>query len=162
MENNAEIIGRLRSGEPEVVDAAVRELREKGDLEVAAALLRELGEGRLATTVSNLLADVRDSRFRALLMERLEASQDAGERCALMRIVWESALDYSAYLEVFLRLLEEEDFAVAFEASTVIENMVHHLSAEQRERLHGVIHGFPEEKRFLVENIHGELGCGEE
>ena len=27
----------------------------------------------------------------------------------------------------------------------VIENMVHHLSAEQRERLHGVIHGFPEE-----------------
>lgn len=49
-----------------------------------------------------------------------------------------------------------------FEASTVIENMVHHLSAEQRERLHGVIHGFPEEKRFLVENIHGEMECGEE
>jgi hypothetical protein len=165
MENNAEIVGRLRSGEPEVVEAAVREVREKGDLEVAAALLGclgELGEGRLATTVCNLLADVRDSRFRALLMERLEASRDEGERCALMRVVWESALDYSAYLEVFLRLLEEGEFAVAFEASTVIENMVHHLSAEQRERLHGVIHGFPEEKRFLVENIHGEMECGEE
>ena len=62
----------------------------------------------------------------------------------------------------FCGCLEEGEFAVAFEASTVIENMVHHLSAEQRERLHGVIHGFPEEKRFLVENIHGEMECGEE
>ena len=82
MENNAEIVGRLRSGEPEVVEAAVREVREKGDLEVAAAICwgvwGELGEGRLATTVCNLLADVRDSRFRALLMERLEASRDEG------------------------------------------------------------------------------------
>lgn len=165
MENNVEIVRQLRSGEPELVEAAVREVQEKGDLDVASALLEcigELEEGRLTTAVLNLLADIKDSRFRKLLMERLEASRDSVEKCRLMRVVWESALDYSAYLEVFLRLLQEEEFTVAFEASTVIENMVHHLSREQSARLHEVVHAFPEEKRFLVENIHEEMGCGEE
>lgn len=165
MENNKEIIERLKSGDSTLVEAAVREVQENGDLGMAGVLLECLGEmeeGGQSTVVSGLLADIKDSGFRKLLMDRLKEAKSDRERCALLRVVWESALDYSAYLEVFLQLLQEGEFSVAFEASTVIENMVHRLSREQYQRLHEVVHGFPEEKRFLVENIHEEMECGEE
>lgn len=155
MENKA-LLEKISSGDDEQIAEALRDFKENGDLQAAGALLdhlRQIKDERLVTTLSNLLADIKDSQFRALLISKLEKAEDERTRSGLLRIIWESALDYSAYLDVFLRLLQDESFLVAFEASTVIENLVHRLSLEQIDRLREAIRHFPEEKEFLVENI---------
>lgn len=155
MENKA-LLEKISSGDDEQIAEALRDFKENGDLQAAGALLdhlRQIKDERLVTTLSNLLADIKDSQFRALLISKLEKAEDERTRSGLLRIIWESALDYSAYLDVFLRLLQDESFLVAFEASTVIENLVHRLSLEQIDRLREDIRHFPEEKEFLVENI---------
>ncbi len=165
MENNNEILTKINSGDTLIIAEAIQAVRENGDLSIAEALLTQLEnihDTHVVTVISNLLADIKETKFRELLIQRLQSATDTNTRSALLRIVWESSLDYSPYLDIFLRLLQEEDFAVAFEASTVIENMVHNLSEEQFGRLHELLHRFPEEKAFLIENIHEEMNCKEE
>lgn len=166
MENNNEILNKINSGEPGLLAAAVQEIKENGDLNIAETLLHHLAqiqEPHVVTVVVNLLADIKDNNFREILIRQIRETTNPEIRSELLRIVWESSLDYSAYLDVFLNILQGDDFMPAFEASTVVENMVHNLSEEQHRELHELIHSFPADKQFLIENIHDEMNrCNEE
>lgn len=162
MENNNDILHKINSGKPELIAAAVQEVKENGDLNIAEALLHHLAQiqdPHVVTIVVNLLADIKDNNFREILIREIRETTNPEIKSELLRIVWESSLDYSAYLSVFMNILQEEDFMPAFEASTVIENMIHNLSEEQHRELHEMIHSFPEDKQFLIENIHDEMNC---
>lgn len=162
MENNNEILDKINSGEPELIAVAVQEVKENGDLNIAEALLHHLPQiqdPHVVTIVVNLLADIKDNNFREILIRQIRETTNPEFKSELLRVVWESSLDYSAYLNVFLNILQGEDFMPAFEASTVIENMIHNLSEEQHRELHEIIHSFPEDKQFLIENIHNEMNC---
>ena len=145
MENNEEILKKISSGDPEAIAEAVDTVKENGDLVIAGKLLDILSQPLAPSTITiiaNLLAE------GTLKKE-------------LLRIVWESSLDYSSYLDHFLQILQEDDFTVAFEASTVIENLVPHLMPEQRTKLTDILQIFPEDKKFLAENILEELSYQE-
>ena len=94
-----------------------------------------------------MLADIKDNQFKDLLIQKLEQTSEGTLKKELLRIVWESSL--------------EDDFTVAFEASTVIENLVPHLMPEQRTKLTDILQIFPEDKKFLAENILEELSYQE-
>lgn len=165
MENNKEILAKIHSGDEQQIAEAIQEIQEKGDMNIAEILLQQLGEikePRLATIISNLLADIKDNKFKEILTDTLMTTSDAHLKTALLRIVWESPIDYSAYLDIFLKFLQDEDFTVAFEASTVIENMVHNLSEDQIQNLCQTIDQIPEDKHFLIENIQEEISQREE
>ena len=165
MENNKEIIEKINSGDPGLIAEAVKEVQENGDLTIAQALLQNIEkvtDPHLMTILVNLLADIKDNAFREILIQKIQTASAPQIKSELIRIVWESSLDYAPYLNVFLEMLQQEDFSVAFEASTAIENMVHNLSGEQRSTLHELIESFPADKQFLIENIHEEMGCCED
>ncbi len=165
MENNTEILTKINSGDALLIAEAVQAIQENGDMNIAEALLNQLEsieDTHLVTVISNLLADIKETKFRELLIQKLQDATDTNTQSSLLRIIWESSLNYAPYLETFLQLLQEEDFAVAFEASTVIENMVHNLQPEQMEQLHEALHNIPEEKAYLIENIHEEINSREE
>ncbi len=165
MENNIEILNKLQSGDSGLMAEAIQAIQENGDLSIAESLLTTLPnikDQRLETVIINLLADIKAKDFSDLVIRQIMETTDSSLKNQLLRIVWESSLDYSAHLELFLRMLQEEEFPIAFEASTVIENMVHHLTPAQRKYLHSIICAFPEEKQFLIENIHEELECPDE
>lgn len=164
METN-DILKNIQSGEPERIAEAVREIKENGNLSMAQTLVENLNripDAHTVTLVVNLLADIKENAFREILIARLQTETKPEIKAELLRIVWESSLDYSGYLPVFLEILRDDDFTVAFEASTVIENMVCNLTAEQHRQLHEYIETFPEDKAFLIENIHAEMGCCEQ
>lgn len=164
METNDDILKKVQSGDPELLAEAVKEIKENGDLSIARILVEELKnipDPHTMTTVVNLLADIKESSFREIVINQLQATSQPAVKVELLRVIWESSLDYSRYLPVFLDILKNDDFSIAFEASTVIENMVHSLTDEQYEQLHEFIKTFPEDKHFLIENIHAEMGCCE-
>ncbi len=166
MDKNEEILKKIHSNDPEQINEAIQTIKENGDLTIASALLGQLGQlsnSHTTTLLVNLLADIKENNFREVLIQQLKETEEPAIQCHLLRIIWESSLDYSAYLDLFLQFLSQPDFTVAFEASTVIENMIHHLDNIQKEKLHQCISAFPEDKLFLVENIHEEMHhCQEE
>ena len=150
MENNEEILKKISSGDPEAIAEAVDTVKENQPLAPSTI-----------TIIANLLADIKDNQFKDLLIQKLEQTSEGTLKKELLRIVWESSLDYSSYLDHFLQILQEDDFTVAFEASTVIENLVPHLMPEQRTKLTDILQVFPEDKKFLAENILEELSYQE-
>lgn len=165
MENTDDIRKKINSNDPELLAEAIKDIKENGDLNIAETLLSilpTLCEPHTQTTIINLLADIKDNNFRPLLIKNIQATTDSSLKKLLLRIVWESALDYSPYLEVFIHILQNDEFTTAFEASTVIENMVRNLSKQQRNILLQTIETFPAEKKFLIENIHEEMESYEE
>lgn len=162
MENKEEILKNLISEDLELQAAAIKEIKENGDLTLADCLLdllKKQKEPRLVTLLTNLIADIKENAFRDILIRRLSETKDVIWKSRLLRVIWESALDYSAHLDLFLKILREDDFVAAFEASTVIENLAHSLSEEQQRQLKEVLSlpDLSEEKKFLFQNILEEL-----
>lgn len=165
MENNNDILKKINSGEPELMAEAIKEVEEYGDLSIAEALLQNLDkiqDPHTVTIIINLLADIKENNFRGIVIRHIQSAPSPAIKSELLRIVWESSLDYSAHFDLFTDILENDDFTAAFEASTVIENMVHLLTEEQHHKLHELIHHFPADKQFLTENIHDAIGCCDE
>lgn len=164
METNNEILKKVQSGNPELLAEAVKEIKENGDLSIAQALvetLQDMRDSHTMKTIVNLLADIKENAFREIVINQLQTTSQSAVKVELLRMIWESSLDYSQYLPIFLEILQNDEFSIAFEASTVIENAVHNLTEEQQVQLHEFIETFPEDKQFLIENIHAELGCCE-
>ncbi len=160
MENKDAILKNLESENPQIVAETVQDIKRNGDLDMASSLLDALvKQGKNVAIVANLLADIKDNDFRSILIAQLEKATDVVEKSNLLRISWESSLDYSAYLAFFLNLVLNEEFLVAMEASTAIENMVHLLNEEQQQYLKDTLTktSLPEEKVFFAENILAEL-----
>jgi hypothetical protein len=157
MENKQAILQKLTSARQELVSEAIREIREGEDFSIIPELLEILLHAREAcvvTGLTTLLADVKEVELKGLLVEKLvEAGEEEG-RANLLRVCWESAMDFSEYLEVFAGLLLDGDFITSLEASTVIENLNGDIPAGTRER---VIRQLEEaarvgDKAFLVED----------
>ena len=126
MENKQDILKQLASNDMEVVKSAIEQIKQEGDISIAAELLDTLQQSQDTAVITNLtalLSDVKDSNFKTILMDKLiNATSDTG-KANLLRICWESAIDFSEYLDVFVDMLINEDFITALEASTVIENL---------------------------------------
>ena len=124
---------------------AIVEINQEGDISIVPELLDILLQSQdtnIITNLTALLSDVKESDFKTVLMDKLIKAHEGSGKANLLRICWESAIDFSEYLDVFVDMLLHEDFITALEASTVIEN------------LHGNI---PEEKiHIAIERLKSE------
>lgn len=161
MENQQEIIQKIQSEQPELLTSAIQEIKENGDLSMAKLLLETLPaiqDFHTKTMLLHLLADIKENAFKEIVIQQIKATIHTPEvQTDLLRIVWESSLNYSDYLPLFLDIIQNGEFTVAFEASTIIENMLHQLTSEQLHQLNHFIETFSAEKQFLVENIQTEI-----
>lgn len=167
MENNTDILRKIQSGDPQLLDAAIREIQENGDLSMAEALLQTLEQPldfHLTNTIVNLLADIKDNQFSEIVIQKLQTTASPHQKSLLIRIAWESALNYSRHMAVFTGLLKDEDFSVALEASTALENMIPQLNETQKASLSRLLTEMtlPHDKNFLTGNILALLAGTEE
>lgn len=156
MENKQDILKQLASDDMEVVKSAIEQIKQEGDISIASELLDILLQSQdtaVITNITSLLSDVKDSDFKTILMDKLiNATNDSG-KANLLRICWESAIDFSEYLDVFVDMLLNDDFITALEASTVIENLDGKIPEE---KIHSAIRRLEsnsdEDKNFLLED----------
>lgn len=125
------IIQILHSGNPVVVTSAIEELRENGSsgyLPVLFELLHSTRDDGVKKSITGLLAELKHREVIPLLIEAIQNKQYANELQSIVSACWENGLDYSEYLSIFVNLVIEKDFLVAFEAYTVITNMTGKIS----------------------------------
>ena len=156
MENKQDILKQLSSNDMDMVKGAIEQIKQEGDISIVPELLDILLQSQDTNTITNLtalLSDVKESDFKTVLMDKLiNATSDTG-KANLLRICWESAIDFSEYLDIFVDMLVHDDFITALEASTVIENLQGKIPEA---KIHNAIKFLEtednEDKSFLLED----------
>jgi hypothetical protein len=104
-----------------------------------------------------LFASLKESDAIPLIIEAIKNQKYASELKELVSCCWENGLDYSNYLPLFINLLIEMDFVVAFEAYTVIVNMTAKIDQaridSEIDRLEKAIHVATVEKKELMREV---------
>ena len=161
MENKDEIIKKLNSGDVELLQEAVNMIKAEGDFLILPELFRLLEteqEHAVVNVVISLLADVKDKSFKDILINQITDTVDPRVKAILLRICWESALDFSEDARLFARIMIEDEFAVALEASTVLEEL-QMIPENEREEVLKILRSkkVSEDKQFLIDSAAGML-----
>jgi hypothetical protein len=154
------ILKGLNSADPEVVIESIEALRAEGqtsDIPVLLELLRQSKNTEIKAKITGLLANLKDNETIPLLVNTIQDQKYESQLQQIVSACWENGLDFTPYLPVFVDLLIEKDFLVAFEAYTVITNM--EKAIDQRlidieiEKLDKAMHSTSDEKKALMLDV---------
>ncbi|MDR0983309.1 MAG: hypothetical protein LBM07_08755 [Culturomica sp.] len=153
MENKNDILKNLYSEDPSIKEDAIKAIETNGDLSVVPALFDYLQKSDDKLPVVKLLSDIKLAGFQGLVIDRLETSPPE-ILTYLLRVVWESSLDFSDYADTFVEFLMTKPLEIALEAATVLENLSF-KTAEERENVIEMLQATPKhtENQFLIENV---------
>lgn len=127
IENTHEaILKELLSANSVKVIEALEELRVSGktsDIPFLLELLHSSQNVEIKSKITGLLGNLKEKDSVPIIIEAIQNQEYEPELKQLVSCCWENGLDYSMYLSVFVELLIDRDFLVAFEAYTVITNI---------------------------------------
>ncbi len=116
----------LNSSDLKTIRAAIKKLRKEGKLEDVPFIIQTLKNQdteEIKKEVHSLLCDIQLSGFQSYMIEAIENPENQGILSDLMSVCWESKLDFSAYLDVFVRSFLNSEYKASIEAFTMIEKV---------------------------------------
>jgi len=154
------ILKGLESSDSLKVIETIEELRFSGkssDIPLLIELLHLSNNPEIKTKITQLFANLKESDSIPLIVEAIQNQKYSPELKELVSSCWENGLDYSNYLSLFVDLLIENDFLVAFEAYTVIMNMVTRIDQKKLDveidKLDKAMQSASEEKKVLMLDV---------
>lgn len=151
---------RLFSPSTETVVTTIQSLKETGNkdyLPVLFDLLITKPDHEIEKEILNLLATIKDKESIPVLIDALQNEKYKSIRKVLTSACWQNGMDFSPYMEVFINLIIDEEWEVAFEAFTVIENFEHFPPEEQYQvlklKMAGALKKVNEQKQYFLEEI---------
>lgn len=122
---SAELLKQLESPEASIVLKALHALEKVAnvnDLPSIIKVMSGLTEPGLIKEFTLFLSNVHSKDAPAIMAQFLADPTCSKIRIELARACWESQLDYSPHLMLFTRMFIADDFNLALEAFSVIEN----------------------------------------
>ena len=155
-----DLLEGMQSADSLKVIETLEELRVSGkasDIPMLIELLHLSQDPEIKTKISTLFANLKESDTIPLIVEAIQNQKYAPELKQLVSSCWENGLDYSEYLSLFIDLLIDNDFLIAFEAYTVILNMTAKISQakidEEIARLQESLGSANEQKQLLINDV---------
>jgi hypothetical protein len=159
-DDHKNILNGLESSESIKVIETLEELRVTGkvsDIPVLIELLHLSQNPEIKSKIIELFANLKESDSIPLIIEAIRNQKYSTELKELVSCCWENGLDYSNYLTLFVDLLIVNEFLVAFEAYTVILNMVTCIDQKKLdveiEKLAKAMTNTSEEKKVLMLDV---------
>jgi len=157
-----QLIKNLESGDNKIVSDTISKLREKGkltDIKIIFNLLLKNDNIKIISDCIELISDIKEKSAGQEIISCLEDAKYASIKKIIVEICWNTNIDMSEHLHVFVNLLIHEEFSIAFEAFTVIENMAADIDSSIKEEqiilLKDAISVSDETKKtFIHEAIH--------
>lgn len=128
-------IASLRSGNRTAILVTLKEIRHEGDVSILPELfnlLLDQDDSQILSETSSLLNDLKDQRAASILAAAINDPEYKGITQILVAACWQNGLSYGKYLEQFVQVAVNEDYATAIEAFTVIEGAIGEVDQEQR------------------------------
>ena len=127
------ILLKIKSTDPKFVLAAIERIRESGNNSILVELIELLHNTKhteIKKNILRLLSELKDKESVPVLTEAITNKKYTNECKDLVTCCWQNGLSYNEYLPVFIDLVIHEEFPIAFEAFTVIENMYGNIEDE--------------------------------
>ncbi|OFX51740.1 MAG: hypothetical protein A2066_10985 [Bacteroidetes bacterium GWB2_41_8] len=154
------ILKGLQSADSIKVIETIEELRVAGkasDIPILLEMLHLSQNAEIKSRIIALFSNLKESDAIPLIIEAIQNQKYAPEMKELVSCCWENGLDYSKYLSLFVDLLIESDFLVAFEAYTVITNMTTTIDQAtidaEIEKIDQAMHTTSAEKKALMLDV---------
>jgi len=154
------ILKGLQSSDSLKVIETLEELRVSGkvsDIPLLLEMLQVSKNPEIKAKITDLFANLKESDAIPLIVDAIRNLRFAPELKDLLATCWENGLDYSQYLSLFVDILIDSDFLVAFEAYTVIMNMTSTIDQAkidvEIDRLEEVVKNEQEQKRQLCLDV---------
>jgi hypothetical protein len=158
--DHSNILKGLQTSDPLIVIESLEELRVSGktsDIPILLEMLHGNTNQEIRTKITGLFANLKEKESVPLIIEAIQNQKYAPELKVLVSCCWENGLDYSHYLSLFVDLLIDSDFLVAFEAYTVITNMTSTIDQTkidiEIEKLDRAMHSTTEDKKVLMLDV---------
>ncbi len=119
------IIKDLASSESKKVFTALKQLRKHGKKEAILPLINTLhvtDNEEVKNEIINLLFDLKDQSVVEELILAIKDDRFIKEKPTLISIFWQSSLDSSEYISVFIKEAIKGDYMVGVEVLSVIDN----------------------------------------
>ena len=138
----------------------LEELRASGkvsDIPLLVELLHLTQNPEIKSKIIDLFANLKESDSIPFIVEAIQNQKYAPELKELVATCWGNGLDYSKYLTLFVDLLIENEFLVAFEAYTVIVNMTAQIDQAkidvEIDRLEEAMRTTTDQKKALIIDV---------
>ncbi|MGZ2369907.1 hypothetical protein ACXR6G_08995 [Ancylomarina sp. YFZ004] len=119
-----------------VVIENIEKLRAKGNINDLPAILDYLtvpSNTEVEKALYNFLFDIKDAKAAEPIITAIQNAKYQSIQKKLIEMCWQSSLKFAKHISLFVDLLINGDFEIAFEALTVIENMEETLDAKSKE-----------------------------
>jgi len=150
----------LFSANTEVVISAIETIQGKGNklyLPLLFDLLNSSPEPEIITEIENLLGTVKDKESVNSFLRAIEDEKYKTIRKSILTACWQNGLDFSTFLPVFIDLIINEDWEIAFEAFTVMYNLeylpVEEIIKISVEKINGALPFANEQNRYFLSEI---------
>ncbi|MBN2636760.1 MAG: hypothetical protein JXR61_10855 [Prolixibacteraceae bacterium] len=123
---NQQIKNNLFSPKTEVVLDALKQIKLIGNrfyIPLLFDLLATSPEKEIEEEITKILGTVKDKETVNSFMRGIEDNKYQSIRKNILVACWQNGLDYSTFLPVFIDQVINEDWEIAFEAFTVIDNL---------------------------------------
>lgn len=157
---NQDTITNLQSSNAELVNETINQLSESGNsayLPFLFELLHSTSNDEIKRRIARLLAELKHSDAIPLIIEAIKNKAYTKELQYLVSACWENGMDYSEHLSLFIDLMIQHEFMIAFEAHTVITNMTGKISAatceQESTKIKNVLPQVSEENRQMLEEV---------
>ncbi len=162
IKQNKLIINKLQSTDIEEVLFAIKELRNTGNKNLIPAVIELLANHKsekVKKQITELLYDLKYQAAAPFIIKAIQSNNFKNIRELLLSVCWQSRLDFSEYIPVFIKLFIEGNFNEAFEAFTVIDSMDAKIEKKivtgSIDKLKNEISNIAENKKeLLVELVH--------
>ena len=127
----------LRSGNRPEILAALKEIRSTGKVAILPELLDLLldqEDEQITGEIIALLNDLKNQEAAGILAGAISNPEYKELSTILVAACWQNGLSYGGYLDTFVEVALDGDYATAIEAFTVIEEAVGEVDREQRQR----------------------------
>ncbi|MEW5847009.1 MAG: hypothetical protein AB1777_12200 [Bacteroidota bacterium] len=124
----------IESSSDEAIIGLLADLRESGEDYMLSTIINLLFSSRsenLKNEVVNFLVDLKNKSSIVPIIEAIKQNKRSNDIHRLVSVCWQSRLDFTPYIDIFVDIMEHGDYEACLEAFTVIENMVENLNPEQ-------------------------------
>ncbi|MBR5432921.1 MAG: hypothetical protein IK117_00625 [Bacteroidales bacterium] len=102
-------------------------------------LLRSNKDKNIQKDIYNCLMDAKDAQAIPLFIDALKDEQLINEKKHLLSTIWQTNLDFSKHIDIFIDILLRDTYENALEAFTIIEVCSEKLSDEDKNRCRNTI-----------------------
>jgi hypothetical protein len=161
---NEKLRQALISEDIEVVKIALEKISETGNrfyLPLLFDLLNSMPEHEVEVEITKLIGSVKNRESVNTFMRAIEDEKYKPIRKKLIAACWQNGLDFSNFLPVFIDIVIEQEWEVAFEAFTLIDNL-EYLPGEEiinisRLKITEALPAATEQKRYFLTEIEKKL-----